>query len=296
MLGGNVHPDVAFYLKTESPNIGLPAGGGEGFDNFYLQDAFTTWKWNRDHVVDAGLLLVPGSYNHLQDEARYLTLDHGPYSYTESGPLISRVGRDPGVQARGLLAGKMLEYRLGVFQGIRGTEEGNPFRVAARVAVHPYGNAGTGYFYPGTNMGTANAFSIGVAADIQKTYASLHGDIFVEQPIAAGTTATFQADFSRYDGGSWLGALPKQDSWLLEFGIATLENRLGTYLQAAGRSYDKGFTDDRQVGAGLCWRIAAHRANLKLDWTRVEVSRAQKCIQRYRDRDVITLQCQAYYF
>lgn len=298
LCGGQVHPDVEFFLQTDSPDIGLPIDHGKGFDNFFLQDAVTTWRWRAGQVVDAGLLLTPGSYNHLQDEARFLTLDYGPYTMTESGPLVARVGRDTGAQARGLLLEKKVEYRLGVFSGVRGTQEANAFRMAGRVAVYPFETATMEYFYPGTRMGKANDLSLGFAFDVQKSYTALHGDLFVEQMLRPGSTLTFQVDFSRYDGGEWLEhLLPQQDAAMAELGFSLLENRLGTYLQAARRSYEKGWTDDEQVSAGLTWRVDGHHANLKLDWTRVRVREADnKCIQRYHDRDVITLQCQAWMF
>ena len=297
ICGGNVHPDVEFFLQTDSPNVGLPHGDGKDFDNFFLQDVITTWRWTDQQVVDAGLLQTPGSYNHLQNEAQFLTLDYGPYTMTESGPLVARVGRDPGVQARGLLLGKKIEYRLGAFQGVRGTQEANPFRVAGRVAVYPFDTAGLSYFYPGTRMGAANDLSVGFAFDVQKSYSALHGDLFVEQMLAPGTTLTFQADFSQYDGGSWLDhALPQQNAWMVELGVATLQNRLGTYVQAARSANDQANSHDEQIGAGVTWRIDRHLANLKLDWTQVRVREATKCIQRYHDRDVITLQCQVYTF
>ena len=46
-----------------------------------------------------------------EEAASLLPIDYGPYTFANSAPTQSSVGRDTGIQARGYLANKRLEYR-----------------------------------------------------------------------------------------------------------------------------------------------------------------------------------------
>jgi hypothetical protein len=297
LLGGKVNEQLAFFFETDNPGIGRLGGSGKDFGSTYVQDFIATWTLKDAHVIDAGLLLTPGAYNHLQGAGSLLALDYGPYSFIEASPLGTKVGRDVGLQARGLALGKKLEYRAGLFQGLRGTSNTVPFRFAGRVSFYPWATGGTGYFYSGSNLGASRTLSVGVAADLQKDYKAYSGDLFFEQPLATGTAVTVQFDVVSYDGGDWVPGLPKQMTWMGEGGYSFSGNRLAVVVQAAGRNYDADTkADDSQVQGGLVWRLDGNRANLKLMGGAVSQKAPKSSVSEAPTRTMFSLQYQLNYF
>lgn len=320
LLGGKISARGSFFMETDAPGLGTrlyPADSlrneAKNFDPFFVQDFVTTWAITPQHMIDGGLLLTPGSYQHLQSAISLLATDYGPYSFLEAGPLQTKVGRDTGLQARGVLGPKLIEYRVGAFQGIRGRRNHYPLRYAARVALYPLQTAGTGLFYAGTSMGKSRAISIGAAVDGQRDYQAIHGDLFVELPLGASNCVTLQTDVSRYDGGDFLKSMGEQTTWMVEAGYSTLAHRLGSYLQVSGRAYSDE-TEPRDGTAspgpyytttvaegGLIWRLDGHRQNLKLAWTRTSSAAAKAREGNAQDpdpdpQDRISLQYQMSYF
>lgn len=315
LMGGKISSRGSFFLETDAPGLGTRAdSASKNFDPYFMQDFITTWNITPDHMIDGGLLLTPGTYQHLQSAVSLLATDYGPFSFLEAGPLQTKVGRDTGVQARGVLANKLIEYRVGAFQGIRGRDIHNPFRYAARVAIYPFQTASTGYFYSGTGFGKARALSIGAALDGQRDYQAIHGDVFFELPLASTDCVTLQADVSRYDGGDFLPGLGEQTIWMVEAGYTTLQKRFGAYLQISNRSYsDETEPRDSKPNApgpsyvsmisegGLIWWLDGHRQNLKLAWTRTGFTANKALEGNAQDsdpdpQDRITLQYQLSYF
>src|SRR5205814_5387031 len=125
-------------------------------------------------------------------------------------------GRDLGVQARGLVAGGHIEYRLGLFQGFRISEVPGPpatvgglnfFRFATRVQVNIL-DAEPGFFKAGTYLGAKKILSFGGFFDIQKSYKYFGGDFLLDLPVGPGIV-TAQADVVHWDGGDFIPSLPK---------------------------------------------------------------------------------------
>ena len=144
---------LTVFFDTDSPNLGKgnPDGSKNNADIF-IQDFVVTYAFRKEFQLDGGMLLMAQSYNHNQSAATLLALDYGPYTFVESVPTTSRTGRDYGLQARGYLGGDHLEYRAGVFQGVRGVNNTNSFRYAGRLAYYVFGPQTT-YFYRGTSLG-----------------------------------------------------------------------------------------------------------------------------------------------
>ena len=298
LLGGQINPRVGFFFDTDSPNLGrVPAQESlKSYGGQYVQDFVATMTVNDMLQMDGGLILVPTSYNHLQSAATLLALDYGPFTFAESDPMQEKVGRDSGLQARGVLGPKLVEYRLGAFQGVRGQGDANSLRTTARVSLHPFGTAGKGLFYTGNGFGKTRVLSLGAAADLQKDYSSIHGDIYVEAPVAVGSCVTFQGDVSNYDGGDLLAGLPKQVTYLAEGGIGFLLNRLSAYAQVAVRDYDsEEKSDETNLQFGLAGYLDGHRSTLKLAIDRRSFD-APKGGTAPPSSTGVTLQYQVFYF
>jgi len=264
VFGGRATSKLTFFIETDSPNLGKDTAAGQKVgDAIFLQDVILTYAFGDRLQVDAGLVLVPLSHNTGQSAASLVAVDFGPYSFLASDPTGSRVGRDYGVQARGYVLGKHVEYRVGTFQGHADPAGTAPFRFAGRVVWYPF-ETDTGFFYSGTTLGTRRILAIGAGIDHQQDYTAWAADLSLDQPIAGGDGLTFQIDYLHYDGGATFAQLPAQGTWLVEAGYYRRQWQVGPFAQVSGRNYaDAGLPGETKVIGGLAWWISGHRFNLK---------------------------------
>ena len=275
LFGGAVSQRWAFFVETDSPNIGKanPVTGVKEAGDVFIQDAYVTYTQSDAVKVDAGMMLLPHSRNGTQSAATLLAIDYGPFTFLDSGPGGERVGRDYGFQLRGYPAKQRLEYRLAVAQGIRGVNAANPLRVTGRVVYYPFG-AETGFFYAGTFQGTRKQVGVGGGFDAQGDARIYSADGFLEMPTRGKTQGfTVQVNWMRYDGGEFLTALPGQDSWLAEAGYHLLNHKLTPFVQYQARDFSQDSTPDQdhlQVGAAY-W-MSGHQRNVKISVGRLHVA------------------------
>ena len=264
LFGGKVSDKWTFFFETDSANLGKATAGVKDAGFIFIQDAFLTYNYNDAFKVDAGLILTPLSHNHLQSAATLLPVDYGPYTFLESTPTGERVGRDYGAQLRGYPTGH-LEYRLGVFQGVRGVDGTNTFRVAGRAVYYPFA-ADTGFFYGGTWQGTKRMVAFGASFDKQKEYSTYGADAFVEQPIAKGAEGvTLQFDWMRFDGGVFLPSLPRQNTYLVEAAVHLAHAHFSPLVQYGNRNFaDPLSADQNSLQAGAAFWMAGHSRNVKV--------------------------------
>ena len=291
LFGGKIADKWTYFFETDSPNVGKSTGtsGTKEAGNIYIQDAFITYNHTDAFKVDAGMMLLSQSRNHLQSAASLMPVDYGAYTFVESTPTGERVGRDYGVQLRGYPFTQHLEYRLGVFSGVRGTDSTNELRVAGRAVWYPFA-AETGYFYAGTFQGSKQQVGIGASFDVQKGYESYGFDAFVEQPINKGEQGvTIQFGWNRVDGGAFLTALPKQDNMLVEAAFHFGKGRFSPFVQYAARNYAASTADQNQLQTGLAWWMAGHNRNLKF-------SVGRQHTEGQPDRTQALLQFQIFYY
>jgi hypothetical protein len=297
LFGGRVSEKWTFFLETDSPNLGKATGdkttnpnGTKDSGSIYIQDAYVTYNEGDVFKVDAGMILIPLGHNHNQSAATLLPVDYGLYALIEGGQLAARVGRDYGVQLRGYPSRQHFEYRLGVFQGARGAEAQNGFRVAGRAVWYPFA-ADTGFFYTGTFQGTKRVWAIGAGFDTQKDYHTYAADIFVEQPIGKGQHGlTAQVNWMRLNGGAFIPTLPKQDTLEVEAGFHLLEGKLSPLVQYSYRMFDNPLTPDQSGWqAGIAWWMAGHQRNIKATAGRLHVDGQP-------DRTQVLVQLQLFYF
>lgn len=289
LFAGQVAPRVTFFVETDSPNLGKTLGGKKNSQpTMYLQDAFLTYKQADAFNLDAGLILIPFSRNGLQGATTLLPVDYGAYTFSQSVPTQSNVGRDTGFQARGNLNAGHFEYRLGVFQGNRDTRSHNSFRTAGR-AQYNFLDTEVGFFYPGTYLGKKKIFAIGGGYDRQKDYSAYDVDAFYDHPLGNGALTT-QLDITRFDGGNFLTTLPKQNDTLFELGYLIGATKFEPVLQYAKRNIaDKKQGDEDRLSAGVNYWFSGHNANVKAAWTRVSPGVGT-------DTNEFAVQLQFYYF
>ena len=291
LLGGQISKNLSFFLETDSPNLGksLTAGTKNSQPQLYLQDAYAEWKFNDKIAIDAGLMLPSISRNGLQSAATLLPVDYGPHTFAFSGPTQSNVGRDTGIQAKGYLANKKLEYRAGVFQGMRDTQN-RELRFIGRVQYNFF-DPETGFFYTGTYLGKKKILAVGAGIDRQHEYDGYAFDVFLDWPLKNGAGAvTTQLDHIRYDGGTFLKTLKNQHDTLFELGYLIGKTKWQPVVQAAKRSFSNGGgADELRYAAGLNYFINGHNANVKALYSRIDFDGVQAANQ-------FTVQIQFFYY
>src|ERR1051325_5974584 len=181
LLGGQIAPNLTFFAETDSPNLfkSTAAGTKNNASQIILQDAYVNYKFKDEFSLDAGLLLVSPSRNGLQSAASLLPVDYGTYTFANSTALQNSAGRDTGIQARGYLAGKKLEYRAGVFQGMR-DQLNRELRSTVRLQYNVF-DPETTFFYTGSYLGKKKLLSLGAGYDHQHKYDGVAADIRSEE-------------------------------------------------------------------------------------------------------------------
>jgi hypothetical protein len=290
IAGLTLSDKISVFVETDSPNLGKSSNAGvKDAGDVFIQDFAATYKFSQAFMLDGGLLLLDQTYNHNQSAASLLATDYGPYSFVESAPTQSRVGRDYGLRARGYLADNHVEYRAGVYQGVRGTNASNDLRYTARI-MYSFFTPQVGLFYRGTSLGKTKTLSFGASVDTQEDYQSLGGDVFLDLPFGTGNGFVFQADYAHVDGDVFLPTLPEQTNFLVESGVYIASAKLHPFLQYASENFDDAVrVDEERFTAGLGYFPSGHNNTLKLSYTKIEPKRGES-------RDQINLQWQIFQF
>jgi hypothetical protein len=289
MLGGQITPALTFFAETDSPNIGKSTANNTKNQNvsMYLQDAYVEYKFADAFALEAGLMLVAPSRNGLQSAASLMPVDYSTYTFTNSASLQNSAGRDTGFQARGYFLDKKLEYRAGIFQGMRDTAN-RELRTTVRMQYNFF-DAETTFFYTGTYLGKKKVLAVGAGYDHQHGYSGQAIDAFLEYPLKSGSI-TAQADSMRYDGGQFLKSLLDQRNDLFEAGYLIGKSHFMPVLQYTQRNVagrDAG--DEKRFGAGLNYFLMGHNANIKALYYRVDTKGLERSSQ-------FTVQLQFFYF
>jgi hypothetical protein len=297
LIGGTLFKNFEYFFDTDAPNLfkgstdpvpppagspaGTPAGpatSAKGGTGIVVQDAYATWKAYEDMVkLDLGYMLTPGAHNALQGAGTLYGLDYFSNSFLHTGSFntsVAPVGRDAGVQLRGLLLDNHIEYRLGIFQGKRNpstaTELGaqNMFRVAGRVQINIL-DAETGFFYAGTYLGKKKVLSVGAAYDFQSDYKHWAVDGFLDMPLGPGGV-TAQVNFSKWNGGGFTTpALANQSAIMGEAGYRLDVVPISPILKFEQLTPKEGNAKETRFGGGLAFWPSGHNANLKAFYTHI---------------------------
>jgi hypothetical protein len=282
--------DFEYFVDTDFPDLfKAGADGVRRTPGLNLQDAYFTVKVAADlFKIDTGYMLPPLSHNAVQGATSLYgwdyfanTFRHNQVFNNDLAAPANPVGRDLGVQLRGLVADGLLEYRLGMFQGRRkpsGTEVGsqNMFRVAGRLQLNLL-DPEPGFFYAGTYLGTKKILSFGVSYDFQDTYNHFSADGLLDLPVGPGVL-TAQVNVSRWNGDDFLPAMLEQTALMGEAGylfdaihlspIFRFEKRWVAHEAAGGNA------DETRVGGGLALWPHGHNFNLKAFFMHIDPSPA----------------------
>lgn len=310
MAGGNLHGIVDFTFYTDFANLfranpptdpaAPPSDRSiKATPGMNIQGAFVSLRPFGDvFKVDAGYMLPPLSHNALQSAGTLYSWDYFSSSFLHSnafGSSADPVGRDTGVQLRGLVLDNHLEYRVGLFQGLRdgqtATEVGsnNMFRLAGRVQINVF-EPETGFYYAGSYLGTKTILSIGGSFDIQDDYKYYAADVFADLPVGPGV-ATAQVNFAHWDGGDFIPALINQSAVMAEAGFHFTGVKLGPIVRFERLTTDPaGVPDQTRWSAGVAYWPYGHTMNLKAFFSQLTVEDADHAANQ------LNLQWQVYVF
>jgi len=303
LVSGTLFGAFEYFFDTDYPNLFLATNEGptatanatttKATPGMNIQDAFITWKALGDMVkVDAGYMLPPMAHNAVQGAGTLYSWDYFAFTFLSTantllGSSASPVGRDLGVQLRGLLLDGHIEYRLGLFQGVRNPEtpsamgdaattvgSNNFFRATGRIQINLL-DAEPGFFYAGTYLGKKKILSLGLSGDTQSSYHYLAGDVFADLPLGPGVF-TAQVDVAYWTGGTFI-ALAKETAVMGEAGynfdavhvspIVRLEHLWGGTSPGMTTS-----ADQTRAGGGLAFWPYGHTSNLKAFYMRDTVA------------------------
>lgn len=292
LVGGTLLGAFEYFIDTDYPNLFFAnnvTGSGGAADTsmkatpgMNIQDAFGTWKAFKDYLkFDVGYMLPALAHNAIQGATSLYSWDYFSYTFQHNANGVflasgNAVGRDAGLQARGLLVDGHVEYRAGLFQGRRNGQTDNDvgarnfFRFAARLQVNLL-DPETGFFYQGSYLGSKRVVSLGGAVDIQDTYKYFAGDVFVDLPIETVGVLTAQVNYAHWNGGSFIPELLRQQAIMGEVGFLISGIQLSPIVRYEHLWVSEGNVPDQtRYVAGLAYWPFGHNSNVKAFYTRFQ--------------------------
>lgn len=275
-LAGKVANGLYFYYQTDNSDLGKqtsaasPKALGTGFQTL---DAVLEWRLDKAFNIQAGLIYVPMSREAIKSSASQSLLDTSAYATLATAQLQGNSNRDTGFGVRGFVLDDHLEYRLIALQGIRDSSSRNSFRYIGRLSYNFFDKemytpsfTSITSSYNGT---TRKILAIGTSYDTQKSYKLYSGDIFASIPFKTGrfeTTIWFQS----IDGGTWVTALPKQNTFTAEAGWYFEALKTSAWGRWERRQYSANDTkDEKRYWAGLTHYVYGNNLNLKAAYKRL---------------------------
>jgi hypothetical protein len=226
ILGGQVAPNVFFYVDTENANLGKSTqtltSGTTGVKapttGFNLLDAVGEWRIDKAFGIEFGEILVPTNRWILTSSASTFMLDQSAYNNLPSTALQNNTGRDTGFMARGYFLDDHLEYRSAVLSGFRAPGVHNSYRATEWLqydVLDPEVYALPSY--AGANFGNRKILALGAGYDTQSDYQLFSGNMFLDLPTGFGSFESTVV-YQYVDGGKLIASLPKEDTFSVEAG------------------------------------------------------------------------------
>jgi hypothetical protein len=317
LVGGTLLKYIDFFWQVDTPNlfksqpatVGMSTVTQKNNPSLAVVDAFATFKPAADLLkLDAGFFLPPLAHNYLQGVATLFAWDFFSNTYRASGVFgnagTDPAGRDLGVQVRGLLLDGHLEYRAGLFQGLRNAPAAaspgvpakvggrNSPRLAARVQLNLL-DADSGIYYGGAYFGAKQVVSVGTSYDFQDDYKYWAFDGVLDLPVGPGI-ASAQVNVVQWDGGSFIAALPKQTAFMAEAGYTIKALLLSPILRYEQRwiagTATAAVSDEQRYVGGLAFWPFGHNSNIKAFYSHIHATPA------IHDYDQVNVQWQVFFY
>ena len=249
-LLGDITKQLHFVFQLDSPNFGRNGTGGDPMGisagaaqtHIVIVDALAIYEPTPGIFIEAGQILLPLSRHVVQTSLSFVTLDihantirfpgwnAAAAAGTSQTSTAANLLREPGVESRGWLFGKKLGYRVGIYNGVRGTSGTyDPNNVTSTVGLNPdelpqigaylhynfLDSEERGRLYQGVYFSDKPIFSIGVGGGFQakaihnvpgygtgpQDWRALAADLYASLPPGPDQELIAQADFYNYDFG-----------------------------------------------------------------------------------------------
>jgi len=267
IISGQFNDNIGFLVDTD---VSYGAVGGAlapnpatSFNNnIYLLDAVATYKFGKELLIDAGLMLIPSmNHNGLTSGSKYASVNNFTQYFS---PNSQRGTRDVGVELRGLLLDDRLYYRLGVFNGVQtrattpavvgppavpsvpGINPGDAPRAAGTLRFNIAGKE-DGYAFCQVCFAKSAIISIGVGADYQTnafrgtaptgpgtsvstgmgSWTTGNADIFADIPFSENVELSFDLAFAKI----WAGDNTPQSGTAIQGLLSMRFGIFGPYFQ-----------------------------------------------------------------
>ncbi len=289
MFNGQVAENLTFFVETDIYNDSL-----ERY-SLFLQDAYFNYKVADELQIAFGMILLPFMHHNRQSAVSLLGVN---YNTAAVNIAESTVWRDYGVEFRGLLANKMIDYRIGVFDGIErkvdkavgSSDDINPKglpRVTGRVQVN-FMDAEDGFFYSGNYLGKKKIVSLGGGIDYMRDAREISGsvkdylgwtvDLTVDYPINPTMVLAFQAAYVQLSnrpgsvsisGVTGLSMPEDETGYFAQLGLL-INNTFQPVLKYSAWVFEDAAGGDdatlRYLTLGLNYFINGHNANIKMEY------------------------------
>lgn len=235
ILDGQIQDGVKFFVETDNDNAGKNGGAAVSTD---VQDIFVDIRLaktdNTEHWMEAGLILLPFSFENKSSAASLLGVDYN----SEAVKLVNTfVWRDYGAEFHGNLGSKF-SYKVGAFDGYDAAGSSKnadaSLRYTGHLAYNLIGNVESGWFYGQNRLSDENYLSLGVGADTQDkaTLTIVNAD-----PVA---------------GTPEVRTVKDSDAWVIDMQSGYKIGKVGVTVNAAYYDWDssvfKGNTEFLEAG------------------------------------------------
>lgn len=299
LLGGRLASDVYFYVDTDNSKLGFNKSGTSALGSgFQLLDAIGEWRVADAFMLDGGLLPVPYSREAMTSSSAEFFFDASAYDYLQQTSMGTTGGnRDTGVLARGYFIDHRLEYRVGVFQGVRLTGSHNAFRASGRLQwefldredMYSPGVI-TSTFYPGAYFGDKKVLAAGAGFDSQMDYKYYSADIFSSLPTGSAGSIEGKLQYQYLNGGTTFTTLPLENTFQVDLGYYIKSAKIAPILRYEQRAYNgQEAKNDHRFAVGLNYYPYRNNFNVKAVFYRVEPKTGVSTNE-------FALQLQFYYF
>jgi hypothetical protein len=304
MFGGSIGSNITFFFQTDDPKLGLSPNGSAATKTlttgnatspgFLIQDAWAEYKVNRHLQLAGGEMLVPVNRQSLQSTLSFYSVNISPVSTVNNTALVESALRDVGFQARGYFFDDRLQYRGGIFDGVR-TPDGRNSPREALYLQYDFFDREKEYAYAGTALGKRKILALDISGDKQSAYRSTNMNVASDTPVNSGDEVGFNFSVMHFDGRNFLTAIPDQTNYLVE--AAYLFHKIKTQPFAKFETQDftaavNGSKDINRYGTGLNYYI--HGQNLK--WTAQYTRALPQNGSLIRPSNEFTMQFQVFYF
>jgi hypothetical protein len=273
LMAGRVAEGVYFFADTDNARLGYNKTSSTSLaTGFQLIDGLAEWRIADALILDGGLLRVPYSRVALTASTRQLFLDVPAYGYLQQTATQSTSGNsDTGFLARGYFVDHRLEYRVGVFSGVRLPGARNALRVSGRLQWEfleredLYSSAYAGpALYGGTYLGTKKLLAVGTSFDAQMSYRYYAADAFYAVPVGANGSLEGLIQYQYVDGGTTFTTLPLQNTMTVDAGYYLKNLKAAPVLRYEHRTFNGNpAKEEERWGVSLNYYPYGHNFNVK---------------------------------